>query len=389
MVVGLRSGPTEAAMTDHHPTTGIDKAPAKVLKVLVIEDDVRWRTWVESNLESAGHQVHTAPDGIVGLEMAAQVKPDVILCDIEMPRLNGFGVLEALRQQPGLSDIPLIFLTSRNARVDQRKGMALGADDYLTKPFSREELLSSIAGALSRRETLAERLRHYTEEHRRELAAPWAHELLTPLNGILGIASMLEAEPAAISPAELRELARSIHTSARRQHDLVKKLVHHFQLEQLHDFKWNDPAVVEAGAGIEDEAIGVAERMGRSADVQVDCARAAVTISGEWLRTAAAELMENACKFSPKSSPITVTARVVEGLYRLEITDLGPGLTPEERSSIAPFRQFDRAKHEQQGLGLGLAIVRNIARLHRGSFGLEPGPGGQGLRAVLELRLAE
>jgi len=389
MVIGLRLGQSGAVMTDHHPTTGLDKAPAKVLKVLVIEDDVRWRTWVESNLESAGHQVHTAPDGILGLEMAAQVKPDVILCDIEMPRLNGFGVLEALRQQPGLSDIPLIFLTSRNARVDQRKGMALGADDYLTKPFSREELLSSIAGALSRRETLAERLRHYTEEHRRELAAPWAHELLTPLNGILGIASMLEAEPAAVSPVELRELARAIHSSARRQQELARKLVHHFQLEQLKEFKWNDPSVVEAGAGIEDEVIGVAERLGRSADLQVDCVRTAVTISGEWLRAASGELTENACKFSPKGSPITVTARVVDGLYRLEVTDLGRGLTAEERSGIGAFRQFDRAKREQQGLGLGLAIVRNIARLHRGSFGLEPGPGGQGLRAILELRLAE
>lgn len=376
-------------MADHFTSHGVSKTIPQVLKILVIEDDVRWRTWVESNLESAGHQVFSAQDGIAGLELAAQVKPDVILSDIEMPRLNGFGVIEALRQQPGLSDIPLIFLTSRNARVDQRKGMALGADDYLTKPFSREELLSSIAGSLSRRETLTERLRDYTEDQRREYAAPWAHELLTPLNGILGIASMLEAEPGTVAPNELRELARSIHTSARRQHDLVKKLVHHFQLQQIRELKRHDPAVVEAGAGIEDEVIGVAERMGRSADLHVKCARAAVTISGEWLRTAAAELMENACKFSPPGSPISVSARVVDGLYRLEISDLGPGLTPEERDSIAAFRQFDRERREQQGLGLGLAIVRNIAQLHRGSFGLEPGAGGHGLRAIVELPLAE
>jgi signal transduction histidine kinase len=64
-------------------------------------------------------------------------------------------------------------------------------------------------------------------------------------------------------------------------------------------------------------------------------------------------------------------------------------MTPEERGGIGAFRQFDRAKHEQQGLGLGLSLVRNVARLHRGSFGLEPGPGGQGLRAVVELPLAE
>jgi signal transduction histidine kinase len=377
-------------MTEQFPSTGVDKAPAKILRVLVIEDDIRWRTWVEANLESAGHKVHSAPDGLAGLEMVAKVKPDIILCDIEMPRLNGFGVLEALRQQPGLSDIPLVFLTSRNARVDQRKGMALGADDYLTKPFSREELLSSIAGALGRRESLAERLRHYTEEYRRELAAPWAHELLTPLNGILGIASMLEAEPGAVSHTELRELARAIHTSARRQQDLARKLVQYFQLEQLREYNWSDPtAAIEAGSGIEDEVIGVAERAGRSADLHMSCVRAAVKINPQWLRAVAGELLENACKFSAKDTPVTVTAHIVDGLYRIEVLDQGPGMTAEERSAIAAFRQFDRAKNEQQGLGLGLAIVRNVARLHHGSFGLEPGPHGKGLKAIVDLPLVE
>ena len=86
---------------------------------------------------------------------------------------------------------------------------------------------------------------------------------------------------------------------------------------------------------------------------------------------------------------MSVTACVVDGLYRIEFTDLGPGMTPEERGAIGAFRQFDRAKHEQQGLGLGLTIVGAVTRLHRGSFGLEPGLGDRGLRAVIELPLAE
>src|SRR5690606_31564646 len=116
---------------------------------------------------------------------------------------------------------------------------------------------------------------------------------------------------------------------------------------------------------------------------------AAVKISPQWLRAIAAELSENACRFSTKGTPVTVTARIVEGLYRIEVVDQGPGMTAAERSAIAAFRQFDRAKREQQGLGLGLAIVRNVARLHRGSFSLEPGPNGTGLRAVVELPLAD
>ncbi len=377
-------------MVDQSISTGVAPAPVKTLNVLVIEDDVRWRTWVETHLHSAGHTVHTATDGLAGLELAAKIKPDIILCDIEMPRLDGFGVLEALRRQPDLVDIPLIFLTSRNSRVDQRKGMALGADDYLTKPYSPEELLAGIAGVMGKRAVLANRLHGYTEEHRRELAAPWGHELLTPLHGILGIASLLESEPGSVAPGELRELARAIHVSALRQQRLALQLVHYFQLERLKEFGGDNPlGAVEAGSGIEDEVLGVAERAGRSADLRVKCARAAVAIGAEWLRSAASELADNAFKFSPKGTPVTVTGRVVDGLYQLEVADEGPGMTPAERSAIAAFRQFDRAKREQQGMGLGLAITRNIARLHGGSLSLEPGPDGTGLRAIVELPLAK
>jgi two-component system sensor histidine kinase TctE len=79
---------------------------------------------------------------------------------------------------------------------------------------------------------------------------------------------------------------------------------------------------------------------------------------------------------------------VVDGLFRIEVTDTGPGMTAAEREAIAAFRQFNRARNEQQGMGLGLAITRDIARLHRGSFSLEPGPEGRGVRAIVELPLA-
>jgi len=362
----------------------------RALRVLVIEDDTNWRTWVESHMEAAGHIVEVAKDGEAGLALALRFRPELILCDVEMPGLDGFGVLRAVRQRPALAGTPFVFLTSRQARADQRQGMTLGADDYLTKPFSREELLAAVGGVLAKRAPLEERLQRYTEEYRRELTAPWAHELLTPLNGILGIASLLEADPAAVSQDELRELARSIHESARRQQLLARKLVHYFQLERLRECGWSDPsAAVEAASGIEDEVLGIAERTGRGADLRLQCARAAVRISPQWLRTGVGELAENAFKFSAKGTPVTVRALVDEGLYRIEVIDHGPGMAAVERASIAPFRQFGRERQEQQGLGLGLAIVRNVARLHGGSLGLQAVENGTGLHALLELPLAE
>jgi two-component system sensor histidine kinase/response regulator len=371
------------------PPVQVDPVRAKGWKVLIIEDDARWRTLVELSLEAEGHIVLAAADGLAGLALATE-KPDVILCDVEMPRLNGYAVLEALRQQPELRATPFIFLTARSARSDQRKGMVLGADDYITKPFEPRELIESIKGVLAKRETLSERLKHYTDEYHREMAAPWAHELLTPLNGILGIAAMIESEAGTIPPADLRDLARSISQSARRQQNLARKLLQYFQLEQLREANWSDPgAAMEAAAGIEDEVIGVAERMNRSADLRLDCKPAAVRISPAWLRAAVAELVENGFKFSAPGAPVTVTSRIEDGLYRIEVTDRGAGMTPTEIESVAAFRQFDRAKHEQQGLGLGLAIVTHVAALHHAPLTLEAGPDGVGLRAVIELRLAD
>jgi two-component system sensor histidine kinase/response regulator len=375
--------------TKSTPPVHVDPVRPKAWKVLVIEDDARWRTLVELSLEADGHIVLTAADGLAGLALASE-KPDVILCDVEMPRLNGYAVLEALRQQPELRSIPFIFLTARSARSDQRKGMVLGADDYITKPFEPRELIESIRGVLAKRETLSERLKHYTDEYHREMAAPWAHELLTPLNGILGIAAMIESEAGTIPPADLRDLARSISHSARRQQNLARKLLQYFQLEQLREANWSDPgAAMEAAAGIEDEIIGVAERMSRSTDLHFECLPAAVRISPAWLRAAVGELVENGFKFSTAGSPVTVSSRIVDDLYRIEVTDRGAGMTPVEIESIAAFRQFDRSKHEQQGLGLGLAIVTHIAALHHAPLVIEAGPGGIGLRVVIELRLAD
>jgi len=372
--------------------SGITVNPARLKswKVLVIEDDPSWRALLEANLEEDGHTVLTAADGIAGLALAKD-KPDVILCDIDMPRLNGFGVLEALRQQPALRDIPFIFLTGKTDRADQRKGMVHGADDYITKPFEYAELVEGITAVLAKRAALAEQLRRHTEQHRRELEAPWGHELLTPLNGILGAAALLESEFATISRPELKEMAASIRVSAERQLALARKLMQHFQLEQLIESKWHDPhAAVEAGSAVEDETELVAKNAGRAADLRLVCTPAAVRISPGWLQSAVAELVENAFKFSPAGSPVTVTARVAEGLFRIEVTDRGPGLSAAEREGIAAFKQFGRAKQEQQGLGLGLSLVKNIARLHHGSLNLSPGgPDGKGLHAMLELPLVE
>jgi DNA-binding NarL/FixJ family response regulator len=120
-------------------------------KILIIEDQPQMRRNIATILEMENFMVVTAENGRRGVELARSEKPDLIICDVMMPELDGFAVLEALRSDSATATVPLIFLTARGDKPDLRKGMNLGADDYLTKPVTKDDLLTAISVRLARR----------------------------------------------------------------------------------------------------------------------------------------------------------------------------------------------------------------------------------------------
>src|SRR6185436_4859247 len=112
--------------------------------ILVIDDNPDIRDNTAEILELAGYKTFTAENGKKGVEIALKEKPDVIVCDIMMPELDGYGVLHLLKKNPDSENIPFVFLTAKTERSDFRKGMEMGADDYITKPFEDIELLNAI-----------------------------------------------------------------------------------------------------------------------------------------------------------------------------------------------------------------------------------------------------
>lgn len=123
-------------------------------KILLIEDDQVMRENTAEILELADYQVTSAPNGKKGVGLAKEVKPDLIICDIMMPELDGYGVLHVLSKDPLTATIPFIFLTAKAEKSEMRKGMDLGADDYLTKPFEETELLNAIETRLKKNELI-------------------------------------------------------------------------------------------------------------------------------------------------------------------------------------------------------------------------------------------
>ncbi len=123
-------------------------------KILVIEDNAEVRENLVEILELSGYQVITAEDGKIGVEIALRDLPDLVLCDVMMPRLDGFGVLNILSKKSNTADIPFVFLTAKTEKSDFRRGMNLGADDYITKPFYKDELLAVIETRLRKSEQI-------------------------------------------------------------------------------------------------------------------------------------------------------------------------------------------------------------------------------------------
>ena len=127
-------------------------------KVLIIEDNQDILENTAEILELSNYEVVTAPNGKIGVEKALATKPDLILCDIMMPELDGYGVLHILQKNAGTEDTPFIFLTAKTEQKDVRKGMALGADDYIIKPFDTTDLLNAIEGRIKKADLLKQKI---------------------------------------------------------------------------------------------------------------------------------------------------------------------------------------------------------------------------------------
>jgi len=123
-------------------------------KILLIEDEPLIRESLKDALDLEGYSLATAQNGRDGIESVQEALPDLVICDINMPEMNGYSVLETLRTNPRTRDVPFVFLTARSSRSDRRQGMEMGADDFLTKPFTMDELLRTVRTRLTRQEVI-------------------------------------------------------------------------------------------------------------------------------------------------------------------------------------------------------------------------------------------
>jgi signal transduction histidine kinase len=357
-------------------------------KILVIEDVQSLRKDIIEMLGFEGYEAEGAENGLVGVEKVGYFQPDLIICDIMMPGLDGHGVLETLRKRER-TDFAFMFLTARTDREDMRHGMEQGAEDYLTKPFTASELLTAVRVQLEKLEKRRAEKQESVKAITHNIIFSLPHELRTPLNVIMGYSDLLMTADETFPMERVIEFAGHINASAMRLYRLFENFLIYAQTiliaadqKQIDALRmgvtYSPKSIIERAA----RAKAPSERLN---DLHLDVIDAeAVGTAEDHLRRMVEELVDNAFKFSNPGSPVTISARPHDHGYQIAIEDRGRGMTPAQIESIGAYMQFDRIIYEQQGTGLGLAIAKRLTELYNGSFSIESAA-GSGTRVILTL----
>jgi two-component system, sensor histidine kinase and response regulator len=351
-------------------------------KILIIEDEPQLRCNIKDVLELADFEVVIAENGKQGLQLLKEQVFDLVVCDVMMPELDGYHVLDHLRQDINNATIPLIFLTAKSEWSDVRRGMELGADDYLTKPFQPDELLLAINTRLEKKALVNQDTQKKLDNLRISISQAIPHEINTSLNHILNISHLLIAKRELDDKPQALEMVKTINMSAQRIYKMTNNFLLYTDIELM---TYNPQKLAEISNSqtkcfiksvIEPVAYEIAERVGRIEDLKLNFAEDGIAkISPVKLYKIFEELIDNAFKFSSHNTPVEIIGYPEKGKFYLSIIDYGRGMTPHQIAMVGAYMQFDRQIYEQQGSGLGLAIAKRLVELYQGNFSIESIPG--------------
>lgn len=344
--------------------------------ILLIEDETQIRENVQELLTLYGYQVDTATNGREGISQALLQHPDLILCDIMMPEANGYQVLDAVRGNRTLANIPFIFLTAKTEPADIRKGMVNGADDYLTKPFTVQNLLDTITARLEREIERKAVLQEQMAAFHQVLTQVSAHEYNTCLNGIIGVSTLMLDQYQELSEEDMLTFLEMIKVSGLRLKrsldnvQLMDELQHLKPTDDIYRYFAQGQAPVSAD-WVDEIVTSVIYRQGCVIGYYNKIKPGEVSMNQDILKVCLEELIDNAVKFSDPGQLVLIKGEPENEGYLFTITNNGQPFNPADIEHIAPYTQFDRKQYEQQGFGLGLAIVKRLLELNKGKLTIQ------------------
>ncbi len=348
------------------------------LKLLIIDDDVHFLDNLADILIYRNYDVKKARNGNDGLTIAKEFLPDLILCDVSMPELDGYQLLEKLKKNNTTFNIPFIFLTGKADTTELRHGMELGADDYLTKPVKTPELLRAIETRLDKHQKETGYYENRLLNIKKVVSTTLPHELRSPLNIILGFSQLISSHYDDFDKTEILGMLGNIENSGKKLLRLITNYNFYNRLVNVPESFLNSGKqnVIYSSMILDAIPQEIAARYERINDLKMEAANASVKITNECFIKLVEELTDNAFKFSPKDTPVTIKSIITEDKYILQFIDKGTEINEEQFLKIGAFEQFGRDEKEQQGAGMGLAIVSQIVNLWNGKLEITTKPDG-------------
>jgi two-component system sensor histidine kinase/response regulator len=347
-------------------------------KILIVDDVVSNVLLLKILLTNEKFQVCTANCGNMCIEQAKAEKPDLILLDVMMPDISGFDTAVILKKDPTTADIPIIFLTALNNPSDLVHGFQVGANDFLTKPFNKEELVVRVMHQITL--VAAKRLiQQQNEELRATIAnrdkmySVIAHDLRSPMASIRMVLNLVVTamSPDMIGP-ELFELLDKANKESEEVHDLLDNLLKWTKSQTgrlnvvLQDFDLNDviPGVVEIF-----EMIATTKKI--KLTYEGTNTPLVVRADNDMLKTIVRNFMSNAIKFSPEGGNIEIRMSTQDGFAKVSVHDHGVGIEPERIDSIFHKGETTYGTGGEEGSGLGLQLCADFARKNGGDVMVE------------------
>lgn len=345
-------------------------------KILIVDDVMSNVLLLKVLLTNEKFAIATASNGRQALEQVEKENPDLVLLDVMMPDMSGFEVAQHLKSNPNTADIPIIFLTALNSTADIVKGFQVGANDFISKPFNKEELIIRVTHQISL--VAAKRLiLSKTEELQRTIAgrdklySVIAHDLRSPMGSIKMVLNMLILNlPSEKIGAEMYELLTMANQTTEDVFSLLDNLLKwtKSQIGKL-NVVYQDVDLVEVTDGVI-EIFSIVASLKKIRIHEMKPEKMMVNADIDMLKTVVRNLLSNAIKFSKENSEVLVKMEEVDGMAVVSVQDYGCGISEEGQKKLlhtdTHFSTFGTNNEEGSGLGLLLCkdfVVKNGGKL--------------------------
>lgn len=345
-------------------------------KILIVDDVMSNVLLLKVLLTNEKFAIATASNGRQALEQVEKENPDLVLLDVMMPDMSGFEVAQHLKSNPNTADIPIIFLTALNSTADIVKGFQVGANDFISKPFNKEELIIRVTHQISL--VAAKRLiLSKTEELQRTIAgrdklySVIAHDLRSPMGSIKMVLNMLILNlPSEKIGAEMYELLTMANQTTEDVFSLLDNLLKRTksQIGKL-NVVYQDVDLVEVTDGVI-EIFSMVASLKKIRIHEMKPEKMMVNADIDMLKTVVRNLLSNAIKFSKENSEVLVKMEEVDGMAVVSVQDYGCGISEEGQKKLlhtdTHFSTFGTNNEEGSGLGLLLCkdfVVKNGGKL--------------------------